>query len=60
LIRRTIGASRLSSRRFFEPRIFFKIQPTISHLISARFGHYQLLAPIARGALSVYSLRVRR
>src|SRR6266481_4627997 len=42
---------RLSSRWFFDPKIFFKIQPTISWLISARFRHYQLLAPMAREVL---------
>jgi hypothetical protein len=39
LIRRTIGIRRFSSRWFFDPKIFFKIHPTISILLSARFGH---------------------
>src|SRR6266478_1109685 len=39
LTRRTIGIRRLSSRWFFDPKIFFKIHPTISILLSARFGH---------------------
>src|SRR5262249_1579360 len=44
LVRRTIGINRLSSRWFFEPKIFFKIQPTISRVISDRFDHLSFRA----------------
>jgi hypothetical protein len=48
LIRRTVGANRLSSRWFFEPTIFFKIQPTMSFPVSTRFGHLSFCGAVAK------------
>src|SRR5438876_8057991 len=45
LIRCTIGIRRLSSRWFFEPKIFFKIQPTISRVISTTSGDLSFASP---------------
>jgi metallo-beta-lactamase class B len=45
-MRRTSGPSRLSSRVFLFPRIFFKIQPTIAQLLSMRLRREQWLAHV--------------
>ncbi len=45
-----MGASRRSSRWFFEPKIFFKIQLTIELVISMRLSEPQWLAA-SRGGI---------